>query len=70
MQGREPEMTDPVRIQVLMPPEEAELFRDYCRVRGFKKSTLIVRLIREHLEQEQFKPQHKLCEAPAEERKR
>ncbi len=43
-------MTDSVRIQVLMPVEEAERFEEYCRERGFKKSTLIVRLVRDHLE--------------------
>ncbi len=63
-------MGDTVRIQVLMPPEESERFEDYCRERGFKKSTLIVRLIREHLEQEKFKPQHELFEATLEGRKR
>lgn len=62
-------MTDPVRIQVLMPPAEAERFDAYCRDRGFKKSTLIVRLVREHLEQERFKPQHELFGAPGEGRK-
>jgi metal-responsive CopG/Arc/MetJ family transcriptional regulator len=58
-------MTAPARIQVLLPPDEAERFEDYCRERGFKKSTLIARLIREHLEQERFKPQHELFEAPS-----
>lgn len=62
-------MTDTVRIQVLMPPEEAERFECYCRDRGFKKSTLIVRLVREHLEQERFKPQRELFDASGEERK-
>lgn len=60
-------MTGPVRIQVLMPPEEAERFEGYCRERGFKKSTLIVRLVREHLDQERFKPQYELFEASKEE---
>ena len=63
-------MAGPVRIQVLMPPDEADRFEDYCRERGFKKSTLIARLIREHLEQEHFKPQHELFEAAPEGRKR
>jgi hypothetical protein len=69
MLGDRTAMTGPVRIQVLMPPDEAERFEDYCRERGFKKSTLIVRLIREHLEQERFKPQHDLFEASGEGRK-
>ena len=57
-------MTDPVRIQVLMPPEEALRFEAYCRDRGFKKSTLIVRLVREYLIQERFRPQADLFEPP------
>jgi len=62
-------MTDHVRIQVLMPRDEADRFEGYCRERGFKKSTLIVRLVRDHLEQEKFKPQHELFEASGEGRK-
>ena len=58
-------MTSPVRIQVLMPPEDAQRFEDYCHERGFKKSTLIVRLVREHLDHERFKPQHELFQAAA-----
>ena len=37
-----------------MREEEAERFEAYCRDRGFKKSTLIARLIREFLDKEQF----------------
>jgi DNA topoisomerase VI subunit A len=59
-------MASPVRIQVLMPPEEAERFEDYCNERGFKKSTLIVRLIREHLDHERFKSQRELFETVGE----
>jgi hypothetical protein len=62
-------MTDHVRIQVLMPRDEADRFEEYCRERGFKKSTLMVRLVRDHLEQEKFKPQHELFEASGEGRK-
>ncbi len=63
-------MTDHVRIQVLMPRDEADRFEEYCRERGFKKSTLIVRLVRDHLEQEKFKPQHELFEASGERKPR
>ena len=63
------EMADPVRVQVLLPPDEAERFDGYCRERGFKKSTLIARLIREHLDEEHFKPQRELFEASGEGRK-
>lgn len=57
-------MSEPVRIQVLMSPEEAERFDRFCRERGFKKSTLIARLIREHLDTEKYWPQKSLFEAP------
>lgn len=45
------------RVHVLIPPEEAERFDAYCKAKGFKKSTLIVRLIREHLDHERFETQ-------------
>lgn len=45
-------MTEPARIQVLLPKTEAERFDAYCRRKGFKKSTLIARLVREYLEKE------------------
>lgn len=47
-------MSGPVRVQVLMRPDEAGRFERYCDVRGHKKSTLIARLIREHLEREGY----------------
>jgi hypothetical protein len=50
-------MTETARIQVLMPREDADRFEAYCRERGFKKSTLIARLIREHLAEEHFTQQ-------------
>jgi hypothetical protein len=50
-------MADPVRIQVLMPKAEAERFEAYCREKGYKKSPLIARLVREHLDSEGFNPQ-------------
>ena len=53
-------MADTVRTQVLMSREEAERFENYCRERGFKKSTLIARLVRDHLSEEQFNPQREL----------
>lgn len=48
------------RVQVLMDADEAGRFEDYCKERGFKKSTLIVRLVREHLDRESFHPQQQL----------
>lgn len=47
-------MNGPVRVRVLMRPEEAGRFERYCDVRGHKKSTLIARLIREHLDREGY----------------
>jgi hypothetical protein len=55
-------MSEPVRIQVLMSQEEAKRFDRYCRERGFKKSTLIARLIKEHLDAERYWPQKGLFE--------
>ena len=46
-----------------MDGDEAERFEEYCRERGFKKSTLIARLIREYLDREEFHPQRELFEA-------
>ncbi len=53
-------MADPVRIQVLMPKAEAERFEAYCREKGYKKSPLIARLVREYLDSEGFNPQSDL----------
>jgi len=41
-----------VRVQVLMKPAEAARFERYCEKRGHKKSTLVARLVREHLDRE------------------
>ena len=45
-------MADLIRIQVLIPKAEADRFNAYCRKKGYKKSPLIVRLVREHLDRE------------------
>lgn len=45
-------MSGTVRVQVLMRPDEASRFERFCEARGHKKSTLIARLIREHLDRE------------------
>jgi hypothetical protein len=47
-------MNPPVRVQVLMPPEDAGRFEAFCQDRGHKKSTLIARLIRDHLDREGY----------------
>ena len=53
-------MTQPARVHVLLPDAEAERFDAYCKEKGFKKSTLIVRLIREHLDRERFAAQQEM----------
>lgn len=55
-------MAEQVRVQVLMPRDEADRFTRYCRDKGFKKSTLIARLVREHLDRERYQPQRDLFE--------
>jgi hypothetical protein len=47
-------MSQTVRVQVLMPPEDAGRFEAFCQDRGHKKSTLIARLIRDHLDREGY----------------
>ena len=39
------------KISVLLDSEEFDRFDAYCQERGFKKSTLIARLIRDHLDE-------------------
>lgn len=53
-------MTDLVRIQVLIPRDEADRFAAYCREKGFKKSPLIARLVREYMDKEAFHQQQDL----------
>jgi hypothetical protein len=50
-------MSDATRIQVLMAPNEAAQFEAYCLDKGHKKSTLIARLVREHLTREGYATQ-------------
>ena len=59
-------MSDLVRVQVLISPEESDRFDRYCRENGFKKSTLIARLIREHLDAQRYWPQKQLFETQLE----
>jgi metal-responsive CopG/Arc/MetJ family transcriptional regulator len=42
------------KITVLLAEAEFARFDAYCEERGFKKSTLISRLIREYLDSEQY----------------
>lgn len=50
----------PVRMTVLMPSSDFEAFDAYCHEKGFKKSTLVRRLISEHLAQVGYQLQGKL----------
>jgi metal-responsive CopG/Arc/MetJ family transcriptional regulator len=45
------------KISVLLNDDELERLERYCIQRGYKKSTLIARLIRDHLDAEQFRVQ-------------
>ena len=49
-----------MRVTVILSDEEGEVFEAYCEQNGFKKSTLINRLIREHIENSGFKLQRNL----------
>ncbi|MGC3091669.1 hypothetical protein PA57_00854 [Pseudomonas aeruginosa] len=55
-------MTVPTKISVLVPDDEARRFEAFCNERGYKKSTLIVRLIKEHLDRERYPLQGSLLE--------
>lgn len=57
-------MAVPAKISVLVPDDEARRFESFCNERGYKKSTLIVRLIKELLDREQYPLQGSLL-APA-----
>lgn len=48
------------KVTVLLDPGEYERFEAYCAQRGFKKSTLIARLIRDYLDSEHFQSQGSL----------
>ena len=50
----------PSKITVLLDPEEFGRFEAYCESQGFKKSTLIARLIREHLDAARYQVQRTL----------
>jgi hypothetical protein len=45
------------KISVVLSAVEFARFDDYCAEKGFKKSTLIARLIREHMDREGFRVQ-------------
>lgn len=49
-----------MRVTVILPALEGEAFEAYCHSKGYKKSTLISKLIREHIENSGFKHQPSL----------
>jgi hypothetical protein len=52
------------KISVLLDAEEAKRFDAYCKQKGFKKSSLTARLIRDHLNGEQFQCHQRLSDSP------
>ena len=48
------------KITVLLDEPDFHRFEAFCTERGHKKSTLIVRLVREHLDKEEFTMQQEL----------
>ena len=53
---------------MILAKEDGEVFEAYCEQKGFKKSTLINRLIREHIENNGFRLQKDLFGAQPTER--
>lgn len=56
----EREVRPQMKLSVLLSDDEGERFCVYCAEKGHKKSTLIARLIREHLDREAFSTQRSL----------
>ena len=49
-----------MRVTLLLEPGEFERLEGYCERRGYKKSPLIARLVRDHLDEEGFFVQQRL----------
>jgi len=56
-------MADNTKLSVLLDRREASRFDAYCKEKGFKKSTLVARLIREYLIREGYEQQQNLFES-------
>lgn len=56
------------KISVLLSDAEEARFSAYCNERGHKKSTLIARLVREHLDREAYAAQPSLLEPAVKDR--
>lgn len=50
-------LEDTVKVTVLLSEDEFARFDSYCKARGYKKSSLIARLVREHMDEEGFQVQ-------------
>ncbi len=50
-------MEDTVKVTVLLSGDQFARLDSYCKTRGYKKSSLIARLVREHMDQEGFQVQ-------------
>jgi hypothetical protein len=48
------------KISVVLPTAEYERYEAYCAEKGYKKSTLIARLVRDHLDEASFQLQRRL----------
>jgi metal-responsive CopG/Arc/MetJ family transcriptional regulator len=53
-----------MKISVILNDNETKRFDAYCHSHGYKKSTLIARLIREYLDRENFAMQQSLLQTP------
>jgi hypothetical protein len=49
-----------VKISVVLPVQEFDRYEAYCAEKGYKKSTLIARLVRDHLDSASFQLQRRL----------
>ena len=50
-------MEDTVKVTVLLSEDEFTRLDSYCKARGYKKSSLIARLVREHMDREGYQVQ-------------
>lgn len=57
LSGKRNQMVDTVKVTVLLSEDEFARLDSYCKSRGYKKSGLIARLVREHMDREGFQVQ-------------
>jgi hypothetical protein len=50
-------MDGTVKVTMLLSENEFERFDSYCKDRGYKKSSLMARLVREHMDREGYQVQ-------------